>query len=65
VPLERQWTNVEWAGNQAGSGLLTAFSLGWQAHRNDLVVGDHVLLVAVGAGYTCGGVLLEWRGGGL
>ncbi len=59
---DRQWHNVEWAGNQGGAGLLTAFSAGWQHHGGELTPGDHVLLAAVGGGYSSGAVLLEWEG---
>jgi 3-oxoacyl-[acyl-carrier-protein] synthase III len=62
VDWDRQWHNVEWAGNQGGAGVLTAFSQGWQAHAEDLEPGDHVLLATVGGGYSAGAVLLEWMG---
>jgi 3-oxoacyl-[acyl-carrier-protein] synthase-3 len=60
VPWERQWHNVEWAGNQGGSGVLTAFSAGWHANAADLRPGDHVLFAAVGGGYSAGACLLRW-----
>lgn len=60
VSTDRFWSNVEWAGNQASSGLLTAFSAGWHARSTELLDGDHVLLVTVGAGYACGATLLRW-----
>lgn len=60
IPWSRQWHNVEWAGNQGGAGVLTAFTAGWQAHRHELSDGDHVVMAAVGGGYSAGAVLLEW-----
>lgn len=60
IPLERQWQNVRWAGNQGAAGVLTAFSDGWQAHGAELRHGDHVVLAAVGGGYSGGAVLLRW-----
>lgn len=60
VPTDIFWSNVEWAGNQASSGLLTAFSAGWHDRSGALHDGDHVLLVTVGAGYACGAILLQW-----
>jgi len=62
IPWHAQWHNVSWAGNQAGAGVLTAFSLGWHQHGADLRPGDHVLLAAVGGGYSAGAILLEWLG---
>lgn len=60
IGWERQWLNVQWAGNQAGAGVATAFSAGWHENGNDLQPGDHVLLAAVGGGYSAGAILLEW-----
>jgi 3-oxoacyl-[acyl-carrier-protein] synthase-3 len=62
IDWDRQWHNVEWAGNQAGAGVATAFSAGWHANGAGLRPGDHVLLAAVGGGYSAGAVLLEWIG---
>jgi 3-oxoacyl-[acyl-carrier-protein] synthase-3 len=64
IPWARQWHNVEWAGNQGGAGVITAFIQGWKRHRNELRDGDHVLLAAVGGGYTSGAVLLRWESDG-
>ncbi len=60
VPMDRVWHNVEWAGNQASAGVLTAFSAGLRANRATLVEGDLVLLASVGGGYTGGAALLRW-----
>ncbi len=60
VDWERQWHNVEWAGNQAGAGVATAFSAGWRTHDASLRPGDHVLLAAVGGGYSAGAALLQY-----
>lgn len=60
IDWDRQWHNVEWAGNQAGAGIATAFSAGWLEHGPTLEPGDHVLLAAVGGGYSGGAILLEW-----
>lgn len=62
VPWDRQWHNVEWAGNQGGAGVLTALSAGLHANPGKLRRGDYVLVAAVGGGYSAGAVLLEWRG---
>lgn len=62
IEWEHQWHNVEWAGNQAGAGVVTAFSAGWRSLAAPLEPGDHVLLAAVGGGYSGGAVLLEWIG---
>jgi 3-oxoacyl-[acyl-carrier-protein] synthase-3 len=61
IPVERQWQNVSWAGNQSGAGSLTALSYGWQEHGKELADGDLVLVVSVGAGITAGAVLLRWH----
>jgi 3-oxoacyl-[acyl-carrier-protein] synthase-3 len=61
VPWDRQWHNVEWAGNQSAAGVASAFSGGWTEHRDGLVEGDHVLLTSVGGGYSGGAALLRWR----
>jgi 3-oxoacyl-[acyl-carrier-protein] synthase-3 len=61
VPWEKQWHNVEWAGNQSAAGVATAFSGGWIDHREQLRDGDHVLLTSVGGGYSGGAALLRWR----
>jgi 3-oxoacyl-(acyl-carrier-protein) synthase III len=60
IDWERQWHNVEWAGNQGAAGVATAFSAGWHEHANDLEPGDRVLLAAVGGGYAAGAALLEF-----
>jgi 3-oxoacyl-[acyl-carrier-protein] synthase-3 len=62
IAWDRQWHNVEWAGNQAGAGVATAFAGGWHENSADLEPGDHVLLAAVGGGYSAGAILLEWVG---
>lgn len=62
VPWSRQWHNVEWAGNQGGAGVLTAFVDGWHRNRDGLTAGDVVVLAAVGGGYSAGAVMLEWVG---
>ncbi len=60
LPFERQWHNLEWAGNQAAAGVATAFSNGWTTHASELTDGDYVLLASVGGGYTGAAVLLRW-----
>jgi 3-oxoacyl-[acyl-carrier-protein] synthase-3 len=60
IPWDRQWHNVEWAGNQGGAGVITAFSQGWDEHHGTLADGDLVLVTAVGGGYSSGGALLRW-----
>lgn len=59
VPWDRQWHNFEWAGNQAGAGVATAFSEGWKENGHTLASGDLVLLTATGGGYSGAAVLLE------
>ena len=61
IPVDRQWRNVSWAGNQSGAGSLTALSHGWQESGDELDDGDRVLVVSVGAGITAGAVLLRWN----
>lgn len=63
IAWDRQWHNVEWAGNQGAAGVLTAFADGWRRHRDELAPGDRVLLAAVGGGYAAGAVLLRHVGG--
>lgn len=63
VPDTALWNNFHWAGNQAGAGLLTAFSAGSDQHCDDLADGDHVVLTAVGGGYSGGALLLTWSTG--
>lgn len=62
VPWERQWHNFEWAGNQGGAGVLTAFSSGWSEHQATLTAGDRVVLSAVGSGFGAGAAVLRWVG---
>lgn len=61
IPWERQWHNVEWAGNQGGAGVVTAFVEGWRGARGSLEAGDLVLLAAVGGGMASGALLLSWE----
>lgn len=61
VPLDRQWHNYDWAGNQSAAGVVTALSAGWKAHRAELRDGDHVVLASVGGGYTGAAALLRWK----
>ncbi len=60
LPSDHIWQNYEWAGNQGASGLMTAFSQGWQHAKTQLSNGDVVALVSVGGGYTGGAALLRW-----
>ena len=60
VDFDKQWHNVEWAGNQGGAGVVTAFSGGWSSLDEPPTAGRRVLLAAVGGGYTAGAVLLRW-----
>jgi len=60
IDWQRQWHNVEWAGNQAGAGVATAFSAGWRAHTGEIRPGDHIVLAAVGGGYAVGAALLQY-----
>jgi 3-oxoacyl-[acyl-carrier-protein] synthase-3 len=61
VPVDRQWANVSWAGNQSGAGALTALSDGWHTHGGELEDGDLVLVASVGAGVTAGALLLRYH----
>lgn len=62
LPWSRQWHNFEWAGNQGAAGVLTAFAEGWNATPSELHPGDHVVLNAVGSGYSAGAAVLRWIG---
>lgn len=61
IPWDRQWHNVEWAGNQGGAGALSALSAGLHDHSHELQPGDLVLVAAVGGGYSAGAFLMEWQ----
>jgi 3-oxoacyl-[acyl-carrier-protein] synthase-3 len=60
IPEERQWHNVEWAGNQASAGVVTALSDGLQKNRAELADGDWLVLATVGSGLNTAVALLRW-----
>jgi 3-oxoacyl-[acyl-carrier-protein] synthase III len=51
---------VEWAGNTASAGAPSALFEGIDAHADELVDGDLILVVTVGAGLNVLGALLRW-----
>lgn len=61
IPWDRQWHNVEWAGNQGGAGAICALSAGFRDNYDEMRSGDLVLVAAVGGGYSAGAFLLEWQ----
>ncbi len=58
VAEEQHWHNVRTAGNQGGTGVVTALCAGIE--REELADGDLLLLTVVGSGFTAGSALLRW-----
>jgi 3-oxoacyl-[acyl-carrier-protein] synthase-3 len=58
LPLERVWINVDRYGNTSAASIPVALHEALQAGR--IRDGDHVVLVAFGAGLTWGATLLRW-----
>ena len=58
IPMEKVYTNVNKYGNTSSASVPIALD---EAHREGLLrKGDHLLLVAFGAGLTWGGSILRW-----
>ena len=58
LPMERVFVNVERYGNtSAASNLIALYEA---VHEGKVKRGDHVVLVAFGAGLTWGSILLQW-----
>ncbi|HEY4375906.1 MAG TPA: 3-oxoacyl-[acyl-carrier-protein] synthase III C-terminal domain-containing protein, partial [Acidimicrobiales bacterium] len=62
VSADRHWHDVEWAGNTFASGAATSLAGGLEREADQLVPGDLVLAVTVGAGHNVVGALLRWVG---
>ncbi|MDQ0287224.1 3-oxoacyl-[acyl-carrier-protein] synthase-3 [Desulfofundulus luciae] len=58
LPLERVWINVDRYGNTSAASIPLALHETLEAGR--IQDGDHVVLVAFGAGLTWGATLLRW-----
>jgi 3-oxoacyl-[acyl-carrier-protein] synthase-3 len=60
VPPERHWHNVEWAGNTWAAGAASSLAEGLDGAADQLADGDHLLVIAVGAGLNVVANLLRW-----
>ncbi len=60
VDPSRHWHNVEWAGNTWSAGAPTALAEALDREGDDLVDGDLILVVTVGAGLNVVATLLQW-----
>ena len=60
VPKENVYVNVDQYGNTSAASI--GIALDEVARSGKLHPGDKVMLLAFGAGFTWGGMLLEWRG---
>jgi 3-oxoacyl-[acyl-carrier-protein] synthase-3 len=58
LPMDRMFTNVQKYGNTSAASIPIA--LAEAVNEGRLEVGDRVTLVAFGAGFTSGGVTIEW-----
>ncbi|HEY5628910.1 MAG TPA: beta-ketoacyl-ACP synthase III [Candidatus Limnocylindrales bacterium] len=58
LPMDRMFTNVQKYGNTSAASIPIA--LAEAVNEGYLDVGDRVTLVAFGAGFTSGGVTIEW-----
>ncbi|MGB9804348.1 beta-ketoacyl-ACP synthase III, partial [Desulfofundulus sp.] len=59
LPLERVWVNVDRYGNTSAASIPLALHEALEARR--IKDGDHVVMVAFGAGLTWGATLLRWH----
>ena len=59
LPMEKVYMNLQRYGNTSAASNLIAL---YEAVKRDKVIkqGDHVVMVAFGAGLTWGSLLLEW-----
>jgi len=58
IPLEKVYLNVDRYGNMSAASTIVALCEAVQAGR--IRKGDHVLLVAFGAGLTWGSLVIRW-----
>ncbi len=58
LPMEKMFTNVERYGNTSAASVPLALSEAVESGR--VRVGDRICLVAFGAGFTSGAVVVEW-----
>jgi 3-oxoacyl-[acyl-carrier-protein] synthase III len=58
LPMERMFVNVDRYGNTSAASIPIALAEAVDGGR--VKVGDHVVMVAFGAGFTSGAVALEW-----
>ncbi|HEX5240819.1 MAG TPA: beta-ketoacyl-ACP synthase III [Candidatus Limnocylindrales bacterium] len=58
LPMDRMYTNVAKYGNTSAASIPIA--LAEAVNEGHLEVGDRVTIVAFGAGFTSGGVTIEW-----
>ncbi len=58
LPMERMYVNLDRYGNTSAASVPIA--LAEAANEGRIKVGDHVVLVAFGAGFTSGAVTIQW-----
>jgi hypothetical protein len=58
LPMEKMFVNVDRYGNTSAASIPIALAEAVDSGR--VKVGDHVVMVAFGAGFTSGAVALEW-----
>jgi 3-oxoacyl-[acyl-carrier-protein] synthase-3 len=58
LPMDRMYVNLDRYGNTSAASVPIA--LAEAANEGRIKVGDHVVLVAFGAGFTSGAVTIEW-----
>ena len=58
LPMERMFVNVDRYGNTSAASV--AIALAEAVDTGRIKVGDKIVLVAFGAGFTSGAVALEW-----
>ena len=58
LPMDRVYVNLDRYGNTSAASVPIA--LAEAANEGRLKVGDHVCIVAFGAGFTSGAVTIEW-----
>jgi 3-oxoacyl-[acyl-carrier-protein (ACP)] synthase III-like protein len=58
IPMEKVYVNVDRFGNTSAASIPIALAEAVDSGR--VKVGDHVVIVAFGAGFTSGAVAIEW-----
>ena len=58
LPMERMFVNVDRYGNTSAASIPIALAEAVDSGR--VKVGDHIVIVAFGAGFTSGAVAIEW-----